>query len=586
MLIKPFQESASHESPHLNDKNEPSEVSAEEIRRWMIEELVVSYRYPRCWVDDRINLVDSSKGNAPTDGFIGFSVLTSAGSPFLWASIQPTGHADLAERLLIEVLLNDPLAGTGIASDGTIEGTKVFRRRFENDKCEMAIDLEAYVNPGSTPSPSPHHVMTGETVSRAARESTLSPLFERVENIFFEAHNSIRDIDGFHDGEAFDEVCKILYCKFYDEEMTSAGQPYRMQRWIYGCAEELAATVRSLYHEANDYDVRVFSLRIPGYERSRGVFGDRIRLSSFAIAKVVETFQDYDFTRSDIDAKGRAFQKMLNSSARTGMGQFFTPSSLVKFMVDATQPEVTDLILDPFCGSGQFLTASLQFVKSREDEGNKSLQEFAFGKLHGIEKSERMARIAMTDMRMHDDGHSNIRCTDALLPFPNYPDLQPDAFDLILTNPPFGSTVSGHVSSHVGPFALLEGRKSAPLEVVGIERCVQFLRPGGRLGIVLPDGILANPSMSYVRNWLDDKLKIRAIVSLPIETFVPFGAGVKTSILFARKWLSGERRPDDYAVFLARIDDVGHDATGRHRDSLDIEHVLKELRSFLLEEGW
>ena len=552
----------------------------------MIEELVVSYRYPRYWVGERVNLVDSSKGNVPIDGFIGFSVLTSTGFPFLWASVQPTGYADLAERLLIEVLLNDPFAGTGIASDGTVEGTRIFRRRFENGKCEVAIDLEAYVNPGATPGPPPHYLMTGETASGAIRKSTLRPLSERVENIFFEAHNSIRDIDGFHDGEAFDEVCKILYCKFYDEEMTNVGQPYRMQRWTYGCVEELAATVRSLYQEANDYDIRVFSLRIPGYERSRGVFSDRILLSSYAIAKIVEIFQDYDFTHSDIDTKGRAFQKMLNSSARAGMGQFFTPASLVKFMVDAAQPGVSDLILDPFCGSGQFLTASLQFVKSGGDEGNKSLQEFAFGKLHGIEKSERMARIAMTDMRIHDDGHSNVRCTDALLPFSNYPDLQPDAFDLILTNPPFGSTISGDIASHLGPFALLEGRKSVPLEVVGIERCVQFLRPGGRLGIVLPDGILANPSMSYVRNWLEDRLKIRAVVSLPVETFMPFGAAVKTSILFARRWLSGEKRPSDYSIFLARIDDVGYDAAGRHRYSSDIEYVLRDMRWFLLEEGW
>jgi type I restriction enzyme M protein len=123
------------------------------------------------------------------------------------------------------------------------------------------------------------------------------------------------------------------------------------------------------------------------------------------------------------------------------------------------------------------------------------------------------------------------------------------------------------------------------LEVLGLERCVQFLRPGGRLGIVLPEGIVANRNARYVREWLESQCKIRAIVSLPVETFTPFGANIKTSILFARKWRKNESKKD-YSIFLSRVDNVGYDATGRKREGEELTKVADELIAFINREGW
>ena len=129
------------------------------------------------------------------------------------------------------------------------------------------------------------------------------------------------------------------------------------------------------------------------------------------------------------------------------------------------------------------------------------LYQFKFFHLHGIEKSDRMVRIAMTDMMLHDDGHTNIRNIDSLLSFENYPDIlqlkedentNPAVFDIILTNPPFGSLMTQEVMEMVGRFALGQGKKTLPMEYIGLERCFQFLRPGGKLAIVLPDGLLKN----------------------------------------------------------------------------------------------
>lgn len=565
----------------LNDRREL-------IRQWVLKELIESYKYPEDWLGTRIVAVGpNNDGPYPhQDAFFGFCVLTTDNRPFLWVSISDSDHADEAGEILKAILLADRYAGMGMYTDGFIEHTKFLRRRFDSDKCDYILNIETYTSPSAASSPWLHRLSRGVELTHKDQQ-VLIPLTERVENVLFEAHSHIRDIDGMHSDEALDELCKVLYAKLYDEENASRQGVYRMQRWLYGSNEEFAATVRSIYYEANEYDVRVFSLKIPGYMRSRGVFATPIRLSSTALTRVAETLQDYDLTRSGIDIKGRAFQKVLGPGIRAGMGQYFTPHSVIEFMVSVAEPSLNDLVLDPFCGSAHFLTACLQFLLgSGQSRSDKSWYEFAFGKLHGIEKSDRMVRVAMTDMRLHGDGHSNIRCTDALLAFENYPDLQSESFDLILTNPPFGSLLGAKATAQLGKFALAIGRKNVPLEVLGLERCIQFLQPGGRLGIILPDGLLGNRQTKYVRDWLEHQAKLRAIVSLPIETFSPFGAGIKTSIIFMRKWRQGEEKRLDYPVFLARVDNVGYDASGRGREESDLQAVAREARIFLQREGW
>ncbi len=155
-----------------------------------------------------------------------------------------------------------------------------------------------------------------------------------------------------------------------------------------------------------------------------------------------------------------------------------------------------------------------------------------------------------------------------------------------MTNPPFGSLLGPDAHGRLGHFALAASRKSVPLEILGLERCIQFLRPGGRLGIVLPDGILANRGTNYVREWLAEQVKVRAIVSLPVETFSPFGATIKTAILFARKWRKGETRTTGYNVHLSRIDNIGYDATGRRKSGSEIGAVAQAIKEFIREEGW
>lgn len=509
-------------------------------------------------------------------------IATDRGDPFLAVTFAPHHDFNAAEAQLKDIVQRTDTAGMGVLTDGTASHIRVLRRRFDGEGFDYLRELD----------PLDLCFMGGQAnrlfsnVDNTQSGNTLALLSEQVENLFFEIHSYLRDIDGLHADVALDELCKLLYLKLYDEETTQEGALYRVQRWLYSCTEEYAASLRAVYREANEYDLRVFGLKIPGYRRSRGVFNEPIKLSSSALVKAMEAMQWYHLGGSAIDVKGRAFQKVLGPAVRSGMGQYFTPDPIVRFLSRVIQPTIQHLILDPFCGSGHFLTACLQLVRAEHKREDKAFHEFAFGKLHGIEKSERMVRIAMTDMRLHGDGHSNIRCTDALLALSNYPDIQPASFDVILTNPPFGSLLGPESIRALGKFELADGRGNVSLEIIGLERCIQLLRPGGRLGIVLPDGVLANRGSAYVREWLGADVKVRAVVSLPIETFVPFGASIKTSILIVRKWLPGEEHDRSCPVFLARVDNIGHDATGRSKEGADLDAVGDAFLDFLGREGW
>lgn len=562
-------------------QDEGSHNIKEPIRQWILRELFAVYNYPSEWLEGRVLFHHPEI----EDNTFGFSFLTKNQLPFLVVLVT-TPKLPPDDRQLKDTLLRQKTAGLGIITNGSKEGTRFLRRRFDSDDCDYIIDCEPYSPPTSAAEKQLVFFGSAKDISPDPNVRALRLLTERVENVFFEVHSHIRDIDGLHADEALDELCKILYLKLYDEEATENDKPFTAQRWGYGSTEECAATIRGLYQEAGEYDSRVFSLKIPGYQRSRGVFNKPVRLSSPALVKAIETLQEYNLTHSSLDVKGRAFQKVLAPTVRAGMGQYFTPDPVVRFMGKVARPSLSDLILDPFCGSAHFLTICLRLVQEQgHNQSARSFHEFAFGKLHGIEKSDRMVRVAMTDMRLHGDGHSNIRCTDALLNFYNYPDIHPESFDLILTNPPFGSLLGTEALSQLGTFELAKGRKTVPLEVLGLERCVQFLRSGGRLGIVLPEGIVANRNARYVREWLERQCKIRAIVSLPIETFTPFGASIKTSILFARKWRKHESKKD-YSIFLARVDNVGYDATGRRKEGEELTKVADELIAFINREGW
>ena len=253
--------------------------------------------------------------------------------------------------------------------------------------------------------------------------------------------------------------------------------------------------------------------------------------------------------------------------------------------------------LDPACGSGGFLLHALDEVRAQakkfypdeEKEQWRYWHDFAQNNLFGIEINDSIARVAKMNMIIHDDGHTNVIGDDALNDIEKMtaknPGFARNRFDFIVTNPLFGANVKRSEHPYLEKFVLgkktdakgkVKAMDNQKTEILFIERCIDFLKPEtGQMAIVLPDGILTNSSLQYVRNFLMERSQILAVVSLPQFSFTHFGAGVKSSLVFVRR--NGMKaKPKRYKIFMAIAEHIGYDATGKNDPKNDLHTILKE----------
>ena len=349
---------------------------------------------------------------------------------------------------------------------------------------------------------------------------------------------------------------------------------------------------------------------------------ERLNLKAATGLEIVKLLQKYNLSDTSEDIKGIAFERFLGRTFRGEIGQFFTPRPVVEFMVRMVDPQEGEVICDPASGSGGFLIRFFELVREqiladvdrqyqefrREIEAKKRLSEekkaealraryeellqtldkdatdsrlwkLANRCIYGTDANDRMARTSKMNMIMHGDGHGGVHHHDGFL---NVNGIFEGRFNIILTNPPFGSNVEPSdkileeqvsipeeieeryvkiygeaYSEALARVRAAQGKSIASLfsltkmqgdtvgkiktEILFIERCLDLLKPGGRLGIVLPEGIFNNPSLTYVREFCEDRAFVRAVVSLPSETFISSGASVKASLLFMQKFTEKEQ---------------------------------------------
>jgi type I restriction enzyme M protein len=476
-------------------------------------------------------------------GYMVGSLRTRGGDPFLFLGSALPGSLADCELEIRKRLLSQHSATSAVVSDG--EDHVFLRRRHDAERCEYALDVERDFG-----EPQELHLF-GSTDASAERGTS----GEKLEALFFEAHSAIRDIDGMHADEALDEVCKLIFTSLArtarDTEAVSHAAFGTGPEMIF--PQEKAALLRCRYRDA------VAALMDPDIGDA---FSSPLRLSDAALLRVWRVLSTQNLAGMSADLKGRAFQRLLDPAIRAGMGQFFTPAPVVDFMVAALRPRIGERILDPFCGSGHFLSTAVSLASHHRRGEDPSITIWASEGVHGIEKSERMLRIARTDMMLQETKDVSLHRGDALAPFGNFATLKPNSFDVVLTNPPFGSLLGPDATRALGSFELTSTKASTPLEVLGLERAVQFARPGGRIGIVLPEGVLTNQRLSHVRAWLLARVIPVAIVSLPVETFSPFGANVRTCVFFALK--NGPvPMSAEHLVVVGGSDCIGYDASGR-----------------------
>ncbi|MFH1466620.1 MAG: N-6 DNA methylase [Pseudomonadota bacterium] len=500
-----------------------------------------------------------------------FDILTEQGGPFMFACAHSGTGRLRAEAELAQRLEESDVASVAMLTDGTAAGTRFWQRLRSSNRIRPIEKVDPWAAPARD-----LPLLEASTSGGGGAQAVDG----RFETTLFETHSHMRDVDGLHAPEAIDEICKLLFLKVFDERTTSPGKPLRMQRAAYGSLDEYATAARSLFVQA----IQAEAQRLAGAGHETEKIWTSLVLSNTALARCLDELAPFSLDGSPLDLKGRAFQNVLRPAARAGMGQYFTPEAVGEMMIATLNPGERDRLLDPFAGSAHFLALCARHV-SRSNPG-LDLEAYCQRSLFGIEKSERMLRIAWTDLMLHHLNAIRLVHGDALGSTAQFPSHALDSFDGVVTNPPFGSVLRADAIAQLGDYRVARGRASAPMEILAFERAARFLRPGGRLAIVLPDGVLGNQRAAAARKTMGSILAIRAIVSLPVETFSPFGANVNTSVVFARRLLPGERQAHPAEVFLGRVDSVGYDASGKATEANELPAMTKALIAFFAEEGW
>jgi len=442
-------------------------------------------------------------------------------------------------------------------------------------------------------------------------------------DLLHSCHNVIRNREHLDPAAAFDEIAKVLFMKVTIERRLRAGR------------------VRSNLFTADslDEDRRRFSNPVENlFEETKREYADdnifdgdeKINLKFDTVREIVRLLERYNLSDTSEDVKGIAFERFLGRTFRGEIGQFFTPRSIVEFMIRMVDPQEGEIICDPASGSGGFLIRFFEIVREKvlrdvdreyaefvaslegkklseakraellreKDEQRRAaidqhsedsrLWKLANRCIYGCDANDRMARTSKMNMIMHGDGHGGVHHHNGFI---NVNGIFEGRFDIILTNPPFGANVEptdriteGDVRTtdeqrrrysraygkaytdaqervlkaleakapigslfdlpHKGEDNEAERARHKPgkikTEILFIERCLSLLKPGGRLGIVLPEGIFNNPSLQYVREFSEDRARILAVVSLPQEAFFAAGATVKASMLFVQKYTEAE----------------------------------------------
>jgi type I restriction enzyme M protein len=384
--------------------------------------------------------------------------------------------------------------------------------------------------------------------------------------VFEDCHNHIYANEGLLKEKIFHEIVKLLLMKLSDEE----GSPN--ERAVFGITNQEHQELRA--GRASSFEERIAGLfRTVKHQHPR-LFADDsgLALRAMTLAFVIGRLQFLNLTRTPGDVKGKAFQAFVNRHQRGDRGEFFTPHPIVRLGVEMIDPKANETIVDPCCGSGGFLIQAIAHVCRQADRNAVEFNKPAFVTqfVRGIEFNPDIAQAAMLRLAFEGGSGEEITCRNALTDLGELT----GTFDIVLTNPPFGSKGKILDSAILASYELARKwnkngsgtwKKSDWLQpaqtpdILFLEQCLRLLRPGGRMAVVLPDGLIQNVSSGYVRAWLKEKAQIAAVISIPQEAFVPYGTGIKTSLVVLRK-LPVAAQP---ACFMARIKKMGYDVKGQ-----------------------
>jgi type I restriction enzyme M protein len=449
--------------------------------------------------------------------------------------------------------------------------------------------------------PAPNETL--EDLEQAERRPLRIATAESLLRTFKRCHDYLYGNQSMRGDRAFWQLLYLIFCKILDEKESS-------RRFFVGATEgntekgrkQIAARIKELFDRVRTREYR-------------DVFdgSERLDLNDRALAYVAGELSRYSLLSTDTDAKGLAYEAITSSTLKRERGQFFTPRNAIRMMVEMLDPQPDKLVLDPACGSGGFLVVTLAHhrrklltsigvnpdaaVPSELRRIDRALRKYAQSCLFGIDVDPDLRKAARMNMVMNNDGHGNIVCfnsleyaiaerqTKEMLAFERLK-VGHGKFDYVFTNPPFGSKIPVSDPAVLGAFDLGHSwnrssgvwqrgslQKKVPPEIIFIEACYKFLKPGtGMMAIVLPNGILGNPGeqMEAVRWWMLHHMELLASIDLPAETFLP-QVSVQASCIFLRRrhpdelTMVGTDGPVQHPVFMAIAQDIGHGRRGEPR---------------------
>ncbi len=435
---------------------------------------------------------------------------------------------------------------------------------------------------------------------------------------FRRCHNYIAGNQGLQKPQAFWELLKLIFCKIHDERHSTNVEFYAAPTERHGVNGPLVVKARlDKLFDAVKADFPAIFRKNEGFE-----------LEPRVLAYLVSQLQMYSLLESDVDVKGRAYEEIVGSNLRGDRGEFFTPRNICQMAVSMLDPGEGQLVLDPACGTGGFLITAMNHViekiraaelkkwkgdiKRAYDPIRARVQRFAARFIVGLDFNPELVKASKMNMVMNNDGAGGIYQANSLeTPAVWTDDLRKRELlgkvDILFTNPPFGSKIPVSDPVILEQYDLGHGwiydkvadrwemqpntTKSQPPEILFIERCVRFLRPGGRCAIVLPDGILGSPGLGYVREWILRHTRVLASIDLHPDTFQPH-VSIQTSLLVLERKdpqliaiEQAAKHLNDYRVFMALANHIGHDKRGNRiyvRDKHGNE-IVREIERQVVE---
>ena len=443
---------------------------------------------------------------------------------------------------------------------------------------------------------------------------------EMLKITFRRCHNFIHGNEGMPKDAAFWQFLYLIFCKMHDENLRVKQRQAWQRRFWAGPKEQFETKGHKAIRK------RIEELFTEVKKQYKNIFrcNEEIALSDRALAFIVSELARYDFTRTDVDAKGVAYQELVGVNLRGDRGQYFTPRGVVKLVVEMLNPKEHETFLDPACGTGGFLVATIgHMLKKFRSEQNtqfgnedtsefltihEQLKEYASTYVFGADFDPFLIRAAQMNMVLAGDGRGHIYNINSLeFPLGHLDDLLKarkdmplGTVDIIATNPPFGSDIPitdkqileqyelAHAWEYDGEGGFRNTgvtKSSVAPEILFIERCIKWIKPGtGRMGIVLPDGVLGNPASEYIRWWIMREAQVLASVDLPVEAFIAeANVNILTSLLFLRRKSEQEKSAEalggieEYPVFMAVADKVGFDRRGNkyYKRTPDGEEIVE-----------